>query len=58
VRQPGAWRVGRFVVDAVSPFNAASRISIPVLLVHGAEDTDTLPAHSERVFAPSEDRND
>jgi dipeptidyl aminopeptidase/acylaminoacyl peptidase len=22
-----------------------------VLLIHGAEDTDTLPAHSERVFA-------
>lgn len=46
-----AERDGRFVVDAVSPFNAASRISIPVLLIHGAEDTDTLPAHSERVFA-------
>jgi dipeptidyl aminopeptidase/acylaminoacyl peptidase len=39
------------VVDAVSPFNAASRIAIPVLLIHGAEDSDTPPARSERVFA-------
>jgi dipeptidyl aminopeptidase/acylaminoacyl peptidase len=35
----------------VSPFNAAARISAPVLLIHGADDTETRPAHSERVFA-------
>lgn len=40
----------RFHVDAVSPQRAAERIRIPVLLVHGAADTDTLPAHSQRVF--------
>jgi pimeloyl-ACP methyl ester carboxylesterase len=39
-----------FRVDAVSPANAAARISIPVLLIHGAADVETSPAHSERVF--------
>ena len=39
-----------FRVDAVSPQRAAARIRVPVLLVHGAEDTDTPPAHSQRVF--------
>jgi alpha-beta hydrolase superfamily lysophospholipase len=42
---------GRFEVDKVSPADAASRLTIPVLLSHGAEDTDTRPAHAERVFA-------
>jgi uncharacterized protein len=46
-----AERQGHFDVDAVSPMAAASRISVPVLLIHGAEDTDTRPAHAERVFA-------
>lgn len=46
-----AERDGQFVVDDVSPLRAASKITIPVLLVHGAEDGDTLPAHSARVFA-------
>jgi uncharacterized protein len=46
-----AERDGHFVVDAVSPFNAAPRISVPVLLIHGVEDQDTPPAHSERVHA-------
>jgi len=36
--------------DAVSPIEAAPSIRIPVLLVHGAADIDTPPAHSERVF--------
>ena len=40
----------RFQVDAVSPQRAAARIHVPVLVVHGAEDTDTPPAHSQRVF--------
>ena len=46
-----AEREGHFTVDAVSPLQAAARITVPVLLVHGALDTDTVPAHSQRVFA-------
>jgi len=42
---------GRFQVDDVSPVAAASAISQPVLLIHGAADTDTRPAHSQRVLA-------
>jgi len=42
---------GQFVVDEVSPVRAASRITAPVLLVHGADDRDTPPIHSQRVFA-------
>jgi uncharacterized protein len=41
---------GRFDIDAVSPEDAAARISVPVLLVHGAADVDTRPEHSQRVF--------
>jgi len=37
-------------VEAVSPVEAARRIHVPVLLIHGAEDTDTPPEHSRRVF--------
>jgi len=42
---------GQFHVDAVSPERAASRITAPVLLIHGDADVDTPPAHSERVYA-------
>ncbi len=42
---------GGFDVDAVSPERAASRITAPVLLVHGAGDVETPPEHSRRVFA-------
>lgn len=41
----------RFQVDAVSPQKAAERMVAPVLLVHGANDIETPPAHSGRVFA-------
>jgi pimeloyl-ACP methyl ester carboxylesterase len=41
---------GEFVVDQVSPVSAAKRLTIPVLLIHGADDVDTPPAHSRRVF--------
>jgi len=41
---------GGFLVDAVSPAQAARAIKAPVLLIHGAEDTDTPPAHSQRIF--------
>ena len=40
-----------FNIDAVSPVAAAGQIKVPVLLIHGAEDTDTPPDHSRRVFA-------
>jgi pimeloyl-ACP methyl ester carboxylesterase len=41
---------GRFDVEAVSPTAAARRIRVPVLLIHGARDTDTRPEHSQRVY--------
>ena len=40
-----------FVADDVSPLRAASRITAPVLLIHGADDVDTLADHSRRVYA-------
>jgi len=40
-----------FSVDDASPVAAAIGITIPVLLVHGADDTDTPPDHSRRVLA-------
>jgi len=46
-----AERQAAFQVDDVSPVHAAARITVPVLLIHGAEDRDTPPAHSERVRA-------
>jgi pimeloyl-ACP methyl ester carboxylesterase len=46
-----AERIGQFNVDAVSPFKAASKIRIPVLLIHGAADRDTPPSHSQRVLS-------
>jgi Dipeptidyl aminopeptidases/acylaminoacyl-peptidases len=42
---------GHFDMTSVSPEAAAAQIKIPVLLVHGANDTDTPPDHSRRVFA-------
>jgi pimeloyl-ACP methyl ester carboxylesterase len=45
-----AEREGRFRVDDVSPERAASQLSIPVLLVHGADDVDTPPDHSRRIY--------
>lgn len=41
---------GNFDIDSVSPEKAAVDIKVPVLLIHGAEDSDTPPVHSERVF--------
>jgi dipeptidyl aminopeptidase/acylaminoacyl peptidase len=35
----------------MSPVLAAATIKVPVLLVHGAADTDTPPDHSCRVLA-------
>ena len=41
---------GHFRVDDVSPLAAARQIRIPVLVIHGAADTDTTPDHSLRVL--------
>ena len=39
-----------FVADDVSPARAAGQIRVPVLLVHGEDDHETPPAHSQRIF--------
>lgn len=39
-----------FTVDAVSPVAAAPRIRAPVLLIHGANDRETPPEHSCRIY--------
>jgi pimeloyl-ACP methyl ester carboxylesterase len=39
-----------FRADDVNPAKAAVQIRAPVLVIHGAEDHETPPAHSERVF--------
>ena len=45
-----AERLAQFKVDDVSPAAAASRIRAPVLLIHGAADTETPPSHSQEIF--------
>jgi uncharacterized protein len=39
-----------FVADDVSPLRAANRIAVPVLLIHGADDVETVADHSRRVY--------
>ena len=46
-----AEHLGRFDVDEASALKAAEQIGVPVLLLHGARDAETPPAHSERVFS-------
>lgn len=46
-----AEKQGRFQINAVSPATAARTIKVPVLIIHGAADSDTPPDHSRRVFA-------
>jgi pimeloyl-ACP methyl ester carboxylesterase len=41
---------GRFDVASVSPVDAAKSLRIPVLLIHGADDVDTTPDHSQRIL--------
>jgi uncharacterized protein len=41
---------GRFQVDAVSPMEAAKRITVPVLVIHGGQDDETSPLHSLRIY--------
>jgi pimeloyl-ACP methyl ester carboxylesterase len=38
-------------LGAAVALQAAAEIRIPVLLIHGAADSDTPPAHSRRVLA-------
>ena len=45
-----AERIGNFRVEEVSPVAAASRIHVPVFLIHGADDRETYPEHSRRIF--------
>jgi uncharacterized protein len=40
-----------FPPSDVSPLADAPRIQVPVLLIHGAADSGTAPAHSERLYA-------
>ena len=46
-----AEKEARFQVDEVRPSRSAQRIVAPVLLIHGANDVETPPRHSERVYA-------
>ena len=45
-----AEREAHFRVHDVQPQKSAQRITAPVLVIHGADDVDTPPAHSERVY--------
>jgi pimeloyl-ACP methyl ester carboxylesterase len=40
---------GRFLIETVNPAVAARTIKVPVLVIHGAADTDTPPDHSRRI---------
>jgi pimeloyl-ACP methyl ester carboxylesterase len=46
-----AEREAHFRVDEVQPEQSARRITASVLVIHGADDVETPPAHSERVYA-------
>ncbi len=41
---------GHFRVADVSPVKAAAHIHVPVLVIHGQEDHETRPAHSQRIY--------
>jgi alpha-beta hydrolase superfamily lysophospholipase len=45
-----AGRMGGFPPEAASPERAASRVHVPVLLLHGELDRETPPDHSRRIF--------
>jgi uncharacterized protein len=46
-----AEKQGKFEMVEVSPAISAKRIKVPVLLIHGEDDSATPPGHSRRVFA-------
>jgi uncharacterized protein len=41
---------GQFIADEVSPVKAAKQIAASVLLIHGADDSETKPEHSQHIF--------
>ena len=45
-----AARRGHFPIAEISPRQAAARIRVPVLLIHGASDRETPAAHSQRIY--------
>jgi pimeloyl-ACP methyl ester carboxylesterase len=45
-----AERNGHFRIAEVSPRLAASRIRVPVLLIHGEKDRETSATHSRRIY--------
>ncbi len=45
-----AERKGHFRIADVSPRLAASRIHVPVFLIHGEKDRETPAAHSQRIY--------
>jgi alpha-beta hydrolase superfamily lysophospholipase len=46
-----AERLAGFHIDDVSPLASARGVRVPVLLLHGGEDHETPPVHSERILA-------
>ncbi len=42
--------MANFFVGETSPLLAAPEVAIPVLMLHGEDDVDTLPLHTHRVF--------
>ncbi len=45
-----AEHLAAFSVDDVSPLSEAAKVTVPVLLIHGAADSETRPEHSRRVY--------
>jgi uncharacterized protein len=46
-----AGELGRFPTEDASPVRLASRVRVPVLLLHGGADAKTSPDHSRRIAA-------
>jgi hypothetical protein len=46
-----AEEIAQFRVDDVAPIQSAAQLSVPVLLIHGEQDDETPPAHSQRIYA-------
>lgn len=53
-----AGRTGAFDPDAASPLLAVTRTRAPVLLLHGSEDTNISPFHSEMIHARAPDHSE
>ncbi|RYD39342.1 MAG: hypothetical protein EOP83_36940, partial [Verrucomicrobiaceae bacterium] len=44
-----AGQEGHFRIDDASPLQAAKFIKVPVMVIHGAADVDTLPGQAQRI---------